>query len=102
MLFSEPSFMFFFLPAVLLAYFVLWRGHRDLVLLGFSLVFYAWGERLYVLVLCLSILLNWVCGRLAGRSDGVVPRRAVVAAGVGNLLLLIGVKYTNFLVENVN
>jgi alginate O-acetyltransferase complex protein AlgI len=101
MLFSEPSFLFFFLPAVLLAYFLAGPKVRDLVLLAFSLGFYAWGEGIYVLVLCVSILLNWACGLAAGRADGS-SRGPVVAAVVGNLLLLVGFKYTNFLVENLN
>jgi len=101
MLFSEPSFVFFFLPAVLLAYFLVGSRARDYVLLAFSLGFYAWGERVYVLVLCVSILLNWACGLAAGRSAGA-SRAPVVAAVVGNLLLLVGFKYTNFLVENFN
>ena len=45
MLFSEPTFLFFFLPAVLLLYFGLPRRFQDVVLLAFSLLFYLWGER---------------------------------------------------------
>jgi alginate O-acetyltransferase complex protein AlgI len=102
MLFSEPVFVFFFLPAVLLAYFGFGAKHRDVVLLVFSLAFYAWGERAYVLVLGVSIILNWSCGIFAapGRTRG--SRRVLVAAIVGNLLLLVGFKYTNFLVDNLN
>jgi alginate O-acetyltransferase complex protein AlgI len=68
MLFSEPTFLFFFLPAVLLLYFGPGRRSRDLVLLGSSLVFYAWGEHGYVLILIASIVLNWSCGLAAGRG----------------------------------
>src|SRR3954470_10963490 len=103
MLFAEPSFLFFFLPVVLLAYFGLCRSSRDVVLLVSSLVFYAWGEGSYVLVLCISIALNWACGWLIGQDpDGVRARRVLVAAIAGNLLLLVGFKYTNFLVDNLN
>jgi alginate O-acetyltransferase complex protein AlgI len=102
MLFSEPTFLFFFLPAVLLCYFGLPRRFQDFVLLAFSLLFYVWGERAYVLVLIGSILLNWRCGVVAGNPDRTLARRALAAAIAGNLLLLVGFKYTNFLVENLN
>lgn len=103
MLFSEPPFLFFFLPAVLLAYFALGPRLRDLVLLGSSLIFYAWGEYAYVVVLLASILLNWACGLAAapGRSE-TRARRAQTLAIVGNLTLLVGFKYTNFIVDNIN
>jgi alginate O-acetyltransferase complex protein AlgI len=103
MLFSEPVFVFFFLPAVLLAYFGLGEKRRDVVLLAFSLGFYAWGEHAYVLVLCASILLNWLCGLGAAAGRGSArARRMMLTAIVGNLLLLVGFKYTNFLVDNLN
>ena len=103
MLFSEPTFLFFFLPAVLLAYFGLGARYRDLVLLVFSLGFYAWGERAYVLVLCASILLNWACGLGAARErESGGSRRMLLAAIIGNLLLLVGFKYTNFLADNLS
>jgi alginate O-acetyltransferase complex protein AlgI len=102
MLFSEPTFLFFFLPAVLLLYFGLPRRFQDVVLLAFSLLFYLWGERGYVLVLIVSILLNWRCGLSAGDPDRRRARRALTVAIAGNLLLLIGYKYTNFLVDNLD
>jgi alginate O-acetyltransferase complex protein AlgI len=103
MLFSEPVFLFFFLPAVLITYFSVGARFRDAVLLIFSLVFYAWGERGYVLVLGASIVLNWACGLGArGGRDDASARGAMLMAIIGNLLLLIGFKYTNFLVGNLN
>jgi alginate O-acetyltransferase complex protein AlgI len=102
MLFSEPTFLFFFLPAVLLLYFGLPRRFQDVVLLAFSLLFYLWGERGYVLVLLVSIVLNWACGLGAAAPDRRRARRALALAIAGNLLLLVGYKYTNFLVDNLN
>jgi alginate O-acetyltransferase complex protein AlgI len=101
MLFSEPSFLFFFLPAVLLLYYLAGERFKNWVLCGASLAFYAWGENAYVVVLLVSILLNWVCGLAVGAA-GERRRRPVIVAVVGNLLLLVGFKYTNFLVENLN
>jgi len=103
MLFSESTFLFFFLPAVLLFYFGLGPRFRDLVLLGFSLLFYAWGEHGYLLVLVASIVLNWRCA-LAVAAAGAprARKRLLILAIAGNLLLLVGFKYTNFLVDNLN
>ena len=75
MLFSEPVFVFFFLPAVLLAYFGLGEKRRDPVLLAYSLGFYWWGEHAYVLVLCASIALNWLCGLGAAAGGGSARAR---------------------------
>jgi len=103
MLFSEPTFLFFFLPAVLLFYFLSGDRLRNWVLAGASLAFYAWGEHTYVLVLLVSIVLNWACGLAIGRAaDRAQARRPLTVGIVGNLLLLVGFKYTNFLVDNLD
>ena len=101
MLFSEPSFLFFFLPAVLLLYYLAGERFKNWVLCGASLAFYTWGENAYVVVLLVSIVLNWVCGLAVG-AEGRRRRLPLIVAVAGNLLLLIGFKYTNFLVENLN
>ncbi len=61
MVFSSTIFLFAFLPAFLAIYFVTpWRPVRNFVLLCFSLLFYAWGEPVYVWLMIASIVLNWV------------------------------------------
>jgi len=103
MLFSESTFLFFFLPAVLLLYFGLGARFQDLVLLAFSLLFYAWGEHGYVLVLLASIALNWRCALAIPAAGSPRSRkRVLIFAIAGNLLLLVGFKYTNFLIDNLN
>ena len=65
MLFSSSIFLFAFLPAVLLGYYVIFRGMRraqNLLLLAASLLFYAWGEPWFVLVMMASILANYLFG----------------------------------------
>jgi alginate O-acetyltransferase complex protein AlgI len=89
MLFSEPSFLFGFLPFVLLLHTFAGPKLRNGLLLIASLVFYAWGEPAYVLILLASIALNVAAGvglaRAAKRGRSVWP----LAVGVtGNLLLL--------------
>ena len=105
MVFSSPVFLFLFLPLVLLGNFLLPRlWMRNLFLLSASLLFYAWGEQFFVLVMVGSILLNYGFGLLV-HALGERPRAAraaVAAAVILNLLLLIAFKYASFLVANLN
>ena len=101
MLFSSTTFLFWFLPPVLGLYFLIprrARTARNILLLLASLVFYAWGERWFVLVMLCSIALNYVLGRLAQTR----PRPAVALAAAGNLGLLFVFKYLTFTLRNLN
>lgn len=83
MIFSSAEFLFLFLPCVLLIYYnPLFCGHRfqNIFLLLVSLFFYAWGEPVYVLLLLLSILINWLLGSFVGA--GHPHRQAAMAAAV--------------------
>ncbi len=102
MVFSSITFLLFFLPPVFLLYFVLPRPARNYVLLAFSLLFYAWGEPIYVLLMLLSIGLNYVFAlwvdsakRRGKEKEGKFSLGLAVAA---NLLLLGFFKYADFLV----
>jgi alginate O-acetyltransferase complex protein AlgI len=99
MVFSSTIFLFAFLPLALAAYFAAPRRLRNAVLLAASLVFYTWGEKQYTLVLIGSILGNYAAGVWIGRTGS---RLALAAAVAGNLLVLIGFKYANFLADNLN
>jgi alginate O-acetyltransferase complex protein AlgI len=99
MVFSSTIFLFGFLPVVLLLYHVAPRPLRNSLLLAASLAFYFWGEKGYTAVLAGSILGNYVAGGLLARSRSPWLLAAAVA---GNLLILIGFKYANFLADNVN
>ena len=100
--FSSPIFLFFFLPA-LLSYFLVPERLRNLLLLGASLIFYAWGEQFFVFVMLLSILTNYGFGLLIDRVSAQSLRWKVLAAAIAaNLSLLIICKYANFLVNNLN
>ena len=95
MLFSSITFLFYFLPLFLLAY------HRlpapNLVLLGASLLFYAWGDPARLPLLLVCILLNHAAGLAIERDAG--RARLWLALGVaGNLALLLYFKYAGFLV----
>lgn len=101
MVFSEPVFLFLFLPFFLLAYFAAGRWGRNWVLLTASLAFYAWGEEIYVLVLIGSISLNYIFGLAIAATKGAA-RRGMLGLGVAaNLAILIYYKYFGFLLENL-
>lgn len=77
MVFSSTVFMFAFLPTFLAIYFLLpWRSAKNVVLLIFSLIFYAWGEPIYVCLMIGSIILNWAfaigISKCASGGGGVV------------------------------
>ena len=98
MLFSSNVFLFAFLPAVLLSYYLVPRALRTPVLLLFSLFFYGWGEPVYLFLMIGDILLNYFCGLwiLKERQQGKNGRIPMVVGVCLNLLLLGWFKYANF------
>ncbi len=103
MVFSSPIFLFVFLPFVLLIYYPLNPRLKNIFLLAVSLTFYAWGEVFYVLIMLVSIGLNYTIGRLLGNLGRAGSRLIVLAVGIGlNLGLLAYFKYANFVVLNIN
>ena len=100
MVFSSLTFLFAFLPVTLLGYRLLPKRLRIGFLLLTSLVFYAWGEPLYVFLMIGSILVNWGVGfKVAG--DGPHRKAWLALAIVLNLLLLLIFKYTGLLWDTV-
>lgn len=103
MVFSEPLFLLLFLPVLLAGHFLVRGRARNLVLLAGSLVFYAWDERVWVLVMLSSIGFNYVLGRGVDKRRGSRSGRGLLAlAIVGNLGALIAFKYANFLADNLD
>ena len=104
MVFADLFFLYIFLPICLIAYFAARSlNAKNIVLIVFSLLFYAWGEPIYVLLLVFSSLLNWFVGLLIGRFRNT--KTATICLGIGiviNLGLLLVFKYTGFFVENIN
>ena len=106
MLFSSTTFLYYFLPAVLLVYYGLLRRSRklqNLFLTLASLFFYAWGEPRFVLVMLLSICMNWLFGLEVDRSreKGRQGRGWVTAAVIFNLSILFLFKYLTFTLKNL-
>lgn len=98
MLFSSNTFLFGFLPAVVVLYYLCPRRCRNVLLLVSSLIFYGWGEPKYVLLMLVSILLNYFCGLAAARQQSRQrSTRGVLVLGVVlNLGMLGFFKYGKF------
>ena len=103
MVFSSLTFLQCFLPLCLLAYFVAPKAWRNGILFAFSLLFYAWGEPVYVLLMIFSTVLDYTCGQLAERYRGQRRAKAALLVSVCVNLGLLGVfKYSDFLICTVN
>ena len=98
MLFSSNTFLFGFLPAVVVLYYLCPRRCRNVLLLVSSLIFYGWGEPKYLLLMLVSILLNYFCGLAAARQQSRQrSTRGVLVLGVVlNLGMLGFFKYGKF------
>ena len=106
MVFSSATFLFYFLPLVLLIHFLLKKTElRNIFLLFASLFFYAWGESYYILIMLLSILTNYCFGLVINYANQAENRgndKRFLLIGVAiNLTILIYYKYFNFLFENI-
>ena len=99
MVFSGLPFIFLFLAAVLLIYYIVPRKFRNPVLFVFSLFFYGYGEPVYILLMLFSITLNFTCGLLMGKfSENKGKKKLVlVLCVIANLLLLGYFKYTGLI-----
>jgi alginate O-acetyltransferase complex protein AlgI len=98
MVFSSPLFVFQFLPIVLGVYFLLGRSLRNTWLLAASLLFYAWGEPVIVLIMLVSIAANWGFGWWVDTAREKGGGRGVIAlAAVFNIGLLVFFKYADWM-----
>ncbi|MEG0339061.1 MAG: MBOAT family O-acyltransferase [Oscillospiraceae bacterium] len=103
MLFSSLVFLWFFLPLIFISYRLL-RSIRsqNLLLLVASLFFYAWGEPKYILLMLISITVNYICGICIDKSSVKTKKWALLACVAINLGLLGYFKYYNFAASSVN
>ncbi|MDD4124959.1 MAG: MBOAT family protein [Eubacteriales bacterium] len=103
MVFSSVSFLFYFLPAILLFYFAVPSKFKNVVLLVFSLLFYYYGEQLYVLILLFSSVLDYTCSLLIERYRGTKKAKAFLIISItANLAMLGFFKYFDFFISSVN
>ena len=90
MVFSSVTFLFLFLPVSLILYYIVPQKLKNFVLLLCSLVFYAWGEPIYVLLMIYSILLNYVSGLLMANHPKY-KKQVLVFTIVLNLFIIAGI-----------
>ena len=103
MLFSSISFLYFFLPGVLLVYFLMpWKGKNAVLLLA-SLIFYGWGEPKLLGLMVFTILLFYGCGLAIGKARKQKFKRLWLIVSVAISLLLLGLfKYADFFIGSFN
>lgn len=99
MLFTSISFLYYFLPIVLITYFVLPKKLRNTVLCVASLIFYFYGEPKYIILMLAEILIAYIVALLINKhkSKSILVLGIVIHVG-----LLCVFKYTDFIVSNIN
>jgi len=103
LVFSSAVFLFAFLPLTLAGYFFLPRRFRNAFLTLCSLLFYAWGEPKFVLIMIASIFMNYGFGLLVVKREDEAYRSKILTLMVcANLALFFVFKYLNFTIENLN
>ena len=99
--FSTLTFLFFFFLIFLFIYFIIKnRKYRNIVLLIFSLLFYAWGEPVYILLMILSIIMNYYFAKLIDKSKS--RKLILIISIICNIGLLVVFKYTDFIISIFN
>ena len=101
MLFSSMTFVFVFLPILLLLYLVTKKRFHNCILLIASFIFYGWLEPKYLAILLMVIIINYF-GAIGIEKFLKYKRLIFIASIIGNIGFLIYFKYFNFLIENVN
>ncbi len=104
MVFSSLTFLFVFLPVVFIIYYAVPKRAKNVVILVSGLLFYAWGEPIYVLAMILSTFIDYTAGRLIDKYDDKPKIRTIclIVSLVMNIGLLGTFKYLGFLINSVN
>ena len=103
MLFSSIPFLYYFLPSVLILYFLAPQKLKNTVLLISSLVFYGWGDPKYVIMMVASIIIGFVSGLLIEATNEKSKKKLILTINIIiNLGFLGFFKYSNFFIENFN
>lgn len=101
MVFSSIPFLFFFLPIFLILYYLVPFKFKNFILLIFSLIFYAWGEPVYIVLMIFSSIVDYTNGRMIEKYPNK-KKIFMIFSVIINLSLLGFFKYSNFLIENIN
>jgi alginate O-acetyltransferase complex protein AlgI len=103
LLFSSVTFLYYFLPAVLVVYFVVPGRWKNAVLLLASLLFYAWGEPRFSIIMVTTAMTGYLSGRIIEQLKGEKLRKAVLITGLILVLVpLLLFKYGDFFIRNID
>ena len=103
MLFSSMVFLWVFLPITLVVYKLIDEKYKNIFLLLSSLIFYAWGEPKYILIMIASICINYTYGILIDKQEIKKDRKKLLLRCIMlNLGMLVYFKYFDFIIANVN
>ena len=105
MVFSSLLFLFIYLPTVLAVYYIVPRKLRNLFLFVVNLVFYGWGEPVYVILMVFSTVVDYTCGYFINRfrhKNHAASKAFLIASVVINLSMLGFFKYSNFILGTIN
>lgn len=106
MVFSSILFLFYFLPFVLVLYFLAPKRYRNFILFISSLLFYSWGEPRYIWIMLFSTVLDYTCGRFINYYRKIHrPNKMRFWLNISifsNLTLLSFFKYSDFIISNIN
>ena len=99
MVFTSISFIYYFLPLLLICYFAVPKKFRNIILLIFSILFYFYGEPKYILLMIIEVLISYVVGLLIDKYKS----KNILIIGIFIHVLLFGIfKYFNFIIININ
>lgn len=99
MVFTSISFIYYFLPLLLICYFVVPKKFRNIILLMFSVLFYFYGEPKYIILMLIEVLISYVVGLLIDKYKS----KNILIIGIFIHVLLFGIfKYFNFIIININ
>jgi len=105
MVFSSIFFLLFFLPILIISYYIVNPKYRNILLLLFSLLFYVTGEGKYSVVLIISIIINYIFGILISKNnskDNNLAKYLLISSVIFNIGLLIAFKYANLIINTIN
>lgn len=103
MVFSSMLFIWLFLPLLLAIYFIADKKFKNIILLIFSLIFYAWGEPIYILLMIFSITLNYIFGLLIDKYKNKSIKKILLLLTIVIDIGILGYfKYFNFFIEIIN
>ena len=104
MVFSSLTFLFAFLPITLIIYYLVPFKAKNVVILVSGLIFYAWGEPIYVFAMILSTFIDYTAGRLIDKYDDnpKIRKICLIVSLLMNLGLLATFKYLGFLIDSAN